>query len=218
MFRLKRQNRNVDNSQKQFDEPLNWTGPGNSGSYNRLVRWYTASAVEQTEGAEFELFWTPKRNWQTMFSGAWMWDAETVSDPSLDILPNSALATVIQNEITFAERLVNAPKYRFNVRTSYTFTEPFFGEHGRGLNVGVGARYSSVMNIQNNVNMWSARGGITAGNYVVFETSVRYPFELMGYQLEAMLNIDNLFDKVYSEGNFGLAPPRSVLLTIGATF
>jgi outer membrane receptor protein involved in Fe transport len=219
-FRLKRENRAVDDQQRQFDEPLNWTGPNRTGTqYSpRTVRWYTASAVEQTEGAEFELFWTPKRNWQTMVSGAWMWDAETVSDASLAVLPNSPLSTIIQNEITFSERLVNAPEFRFNVRTSYTFLEDFVGEHGRGLNVGVGARYASEMNIQNNVNMWSGRGGITAGNYVVFETSLRYPFELFGYQFEGMLNIDNIFDKVYSEGNFGLAPPRSILLTLGMQF
>jgi outer membrane receptor protein involved in Fe transport len=131
---------------------------------------------------------------------------------------NSPLTTIIQNEITFSHRLVNAPEYRFNVRTSYTFTEPVFGDVGRGLNIGVGARYSSVMNIQNTRDMSSAAGGITAGDYTVFEASMRYPFELLGYQLEAMLNIDNIFDKVYSEGNFGLSPPRSVLLTFGARF
>ena len=218
VFRLKRQNRNVDYSQKQFDEPLNWTGPNNSGSYNRIVRWYTASAIEQTEGLEAEVIWTPTRNWQTFISGAWMWDAETLADPSLDIVGNSSTATKIQNEITFSTRLVNAPEFRLNVLTNYTFTEPFLGDLGRGMRLVAGARYASVMNIQNNVNMWSARGGITAGDYVVFEAGVTYPFELFGYKLNARLHIDNLTDKVYSEGNFGLAPPRSYQFTIGATF
>jgi outer membrane receptor protein involved in Fe transport len=218
VFRVTRENRVVDDILRQFEEPLNYQLPGNQGAQSRVVRWYSASATEENEGAEFDAVWTPRRNYQAVISGSWMWSSKTISDPSLAITPTSTEAQRIQNHITFNSRLVNAPEFRFNIFNKYTFTDNFIGEHGRGLSIGGGMRYSSEMNIQNNVNMWSGRGGLTAGDYVVFDAVISYPFEVFGYQLSATLNVNNVTDKEYLEGNYNLADPRSYTFTMGMKF
>lgn len=218
VFRVTRKNRALDDNQRQFEEPLNWTGPGRTGTYNRIVRWYTASAVQQTEGAEFEVIWTPVRNYQAVVSGSWMWDAKTVSDPTLVILPNSSAATKALADIVFSNRLPYAPEYRFNVFQKYTFTDNFLGEFGRGASIGLGTRYSSEIIISNDQNFNVGRGGITAGDYIVFDSVLSYPFEVFGYQMSGTLNIANLTNKKYSEGGYNLAQPRSFMFTLGMKF
>jgi len=218
VFRVNRKNRVLDDTLRQFNEPLNYLLPNNQGAFSRTVRWYSASAEEENEGAEFEVIWTPKRNYQAVISGSWIWRSETVADPSLALTATSTVAQRIQNEITFGSRLVNTPEFRFNVFQKYTFTDNFLGDHGRGFSVGLGTRYSSEINIQNNVNMWTARGGLAAGDYVVFDTVLSYPFEVFGYKMSGTLNVSNLLDKEYSEGNYNLAEPRSYMFTLGMKF
>ncbi|MBL9219588.1 MAG: TonB-dependent receptor plug domain-containing protein [Opitutaceae bacterium] len=218
VFRVNRKNRVLDDTLRQFNEPLNYLLPNNQGGFSRIVRWYSASAEEENEGAEFEVIWTPKRNYQAVVSGSWIWRSETLADPSLALTPTSSAATRIQNEITFSSRLVNTPEFRFNVFQKYTFTDNFIGEHGRGFSIGLGTRYSSEMNIQNNVNMWTARGGLAAGDYLVFDTVLSYPFEVFGYKMSGTLNVSNITDKEYSEGNYNLAEPRSYMFTLGMKF
>ena len=210
----------MDDIQRQFDEPLNWSEPNNTGVQNapRIVRWYTASAVQETEGIEFESIWTPVRNFQSVISGAWMWKAKTVSDPSLEILPTTPAATVISRNIIFGNRIAYAPEYRLNIFSTYTFGNNLVGELGRGLRLSLGARYASEIVISNDQNFNASRGGVTAGDYVVWQSVIGVPFELLGYRFNGSLNIENLTDKIYSEGNFGVAAPRSYLFTLGLKF
>jgi outer membrane receptor protein involved in Fe transport len=218
VFRVNRKNRVLDDTLRQFNEPLNYLLPNKQGSFNRVVRWYSASAEEENEGAEFEVIWTPVRNYQAVVSGSWIWRSETLADPSLALTPTSTTAQRIQNEITFSSRLINTPEYRLNLWQKYTFTDNFVGEFGRGFSVGLGTRYSSEINIQNNVNMWTARGGLAAGDYVVFDTVLSYPFEVLGYKMTGSLRVGNLLDKEYTEGNYNLAEPRNYTFTLGMQF
>jgi outer membrane receptor for monomeric catechols len=142
-----------------------------------------------------------------------MWSAETVSDPTLDV-PAAAVA----RSIVYGNRLPYAPEYRFNIFNRYTFTENFAGEYGRGLTLGLGMRYSSEIIISNDQNFNASRGGLTAGDYVVWQGLVSYPFEVFGYKMSGTLNVDNVLDEEYSEGNFSLAPPRSYMFTLGLRF
>lgn len=217
-YRVTRENRVVDDTQRQFEEPLNYLLPNNGGAQNRIVRWYTASATQENEGMEAEFIWSPIRNYQAVVSGGWMWRSETVSDPSLDILPNSTAGTIISRNIIFGNRLAYAPEYKFNLWNKYTFTRDIVGNYGRGLGLGLGMRYSSDMIISNDQNFNPGRGGIQAGDYVVFQGMVSYPVDVFGYKLTTRLNIDNLTDKNYSEGGYALAPSRSYTLTVGMKF
>jgi len=217
-YRLERAERTVDDGQRQVDENLNWTGPGRTGSYNRLVRWFNNSAVQRSEGAEFEFFWTPVRNYQAVVSGSWMWEAKTVKDPSLDITVISTPAAIITRQIVFGNRLVNAPEYRFNVFQKYTFVDNFVAGYGRGFSAGLGTRYMSEANIAVDQNFNPGRGGLTAGDFVIFDTVFGYPFELFGYKMNTALNVNNVFNTDYSEGGLNLSPGRTWTLTLGMKF
>jgi outer membrane receptor protein involved in Fe transport len=218
LFQSERVDRLAEDIPRQFAEPLNYALPNNAGGFSRTVRWYTDTAHERTRGAEFEAIWTPVRNLQAVISGSWMWEAKLLSDKSIELPPVPTTAQIIQREISYGSRLVNAPEYRFNIWTKYTFDQNFIGEHGRGFSVGLGARYASEINIQNNVNMWTARGGLAAGDYVVFDTTLSYPFEVLGYKMTGSLNVTNLTDKDYLEGNYNLADPRAYRFTLGMKF
>ncbi len=218
VYRVTRENRVVDDRQRQVDEPLNYLLPNRGGPENRIVRWYTASATQENEGIEGELTWSPIRNYQARFSGGWMWSSKTLSDPSLDLVPGAPIGTVISRNIIFGNRLAYAPEFRFNVFNKYTFTNNLVGDFGRGVSLGLGARYSSEIIISNDQNFNAKRGGITAGNYTVFQGLVSYPIEVFGYRMHSSLHIDNMFDREYSEGNFALAAPRSYMLTVGMKF
>ena len=219
LFQVTRQNRTLDDTQRQIDEPLNYLV---NGTFNRVERWFTASAKQQTKGAEFEFIWTPKRNYQAVVSGSWMWSARTLADPSLTVNPQTVGVARIQGlllqDLVLSNRLPFAPKYRLNVFQKYTFADNFFGEHGRGFSAGLGVRYSSEIIIANDLNFNSQRGGLTAGDYVVFDGVLSYPFEVFGYKMSGTLNINNLTDKDYSEGGFNLSPPRSYTFTMGMKF
>lgn len=219
IYRITRENRNLDDITAQVNEPLNYLA---NGTYSRVQRWYSASSEQQTEGFEFEGIWTPKRNFQMVVSGSWMWTAETISDPSLE--PNTttsaaaqAQALIVKN-LVLSNRLPFAPEYRFNIWNKYTFDRDFIGSFGQGASIGLGARYSSEIIISNDINTNSQRGGITAGDYLVWQLNLSYPFEFSGYKMFTSLNIDNATDEKYSEGGMNLSPPRSYLLTVGMQF
>jgi len=218
VFQVTRENRVLDDILRQADEPLNYLLPNKAGAQSRIVRWYTASAKEQTEGLEGEVIWSPVRNYQMVVSGSWMWKAELLEDPSLALTAASTPVQIAQNKISFSSRLINAPEYRFNIWNKYTFDHDIIGKYGRGLSLGLGMRYSSEMNIQNNANFYSANGGLTAGDYVVFDGSVNYPFEVLGYKMFTTLSVSNLTDEEYLEGNYNLAEPRAYKLTLGLQF
>jgi outer membrane receptor protein involved in Fe transport len=219
VYRLTRINRAVDDNQRQFDEPLNYLLPNKQGAQNRVLRWYTATATQENEGMEAEAIWSPIRNYQAVVSGGWMWSSKTLADPTLTtILPTTPATTVIARNIVFGNRLAYSPEFRLNVFNKYTFTNNFAGDFGRGLSVGLGARYSSEILIGVDQNYGPGRGGVTAGNYVTFDSVFSYPMEVLGYKLSGTLHVGNLFDKEYSEGNIGLAPARSYMFTLGLRF
>jgi outer membrane receptor protein involved in Fe transport len=219
IFRLDRENRTVDDSPRQNNEPLNWLGAVNTGTRTtNVVRWFSNDAVERTEGAEFEAVWTPIRNYQAVISGSWIWTADTLADPSvIRVNPNGTVNFI--HDVLFSERLPFVPEYRFNIFQKYTFVDDIIGGFGRGFSAGLGMRYSSEMNISiRDMNFNPKTGGLTAGDYVVFDTVFSYPFEVFGYKMTGTLNVNNVLDEEYSEGGFNLSPPRQWLFTVGMKF
>lgn len=218
VFRLDRENRTVDDVPRQNNDPINWIGAVNVGTFNRVVRWFSNDAVERTEGAEFEAVWTPIRNYQAVISGSWIWTADTLADPSvIRVNPNGSVNFIY--DVLFSERLPFVPEYRFNIFQKYTFVDDIIGGFGRGFSAGLGMRYSSEMNISiRDMNFNPKTGGLTAGDYVVFDTVFSYPFEVFGYKMTGTLNVNNVLDEEYSEGGFNLSPPRQWLFTVGMKF
>lgn len=229
LFRGERENQKLDDAARQSnaEEPFNFSttlfDPGTPGYRTRNFRWRTTDLKNQIEGAEAEVIWTPIRNFQAVINGSWLWTAKTVFDktraapgtPAYDALSAPAK---IASDIYYKARLENVPEFRFNAFAKYSVMENFVGEFGRGLSLGLGMRYSSETVISRSVDFNPLRGGLQAGDYLVFDATVGYPWKLFGYRLSTNLGVYNVTDEEYQEGSYVLSPRRNFVLTNTLSF
>lgn len=225
VFRLDRENEALEDIAREQADPLNWSGPNKTGTFsanNALggVRWFSNTSKRRVEGAEMEFIWTPIRNNQVLVNGSWLWQAETLLDTSINPTANDQ-ATLDKRYYTYQFRMPGTPEFRFNVFNTYTFTTTPL----RGLRASAGLRYASKMNIQNSLAYDSKNGGLTAGDYTVFDANLEFPWEIKGYRIKTGLNVTNVFDKDYADGGgdltagaYSLSPPRTWMLTNTLTF
>ena len=228
-FRGERSNQKLDDGAKQsnLEEPFNFStqlfAPGTPGYNARNFRWRTTDLKNRIEGSEAEVIWTPRRNMQAVINGSWLWTAKTVFDKTRN-QPGSAAYTAaspasrIASDIYYKARLENVPEYRFNFFGKYTLTEDLVGNYGRGVSLGGGMRYSSKTVVSRSVDWNPLTGGYQAGNYMVFDATIGYPWEILGYRLTSSLGIYNVTDKKYSEGSFAMSPARNWLFTTALKF
>jgi outer membrane receptor for ferric coprogen and ferric-rhodotorulic acid len=221
VFRGERTNQRLDDSiaQSNPEEPYNYSttlfSPGTTGYSTRNFRWRTTDLKNRIEGAEAEFIWTPMKNYQAVINGSWLWTAKTVYDktkavPGTPEFNASSANVQANNTIYYGSRIENVPEYRLNMFHKYTFTDGPV----RGASVGVGMRYSSETVISRD-NNWH---GLMAGDFVVFDLNVSYPWEVLGYKIKSTLGIYNVTDKDYMEGRSALAPPRNYLFTNTISF
>jgi hypothetical protein len=247
IFTANRANRKEDDgvAQSNLSEPLNnsqdplliagigrslalgATTPAGYGatSTGRLFRVRAYGNDVRISGTEAEVIWTPQRNLQAVINASWLPTAKLIEDNRpVYAKPGSAgyqTLTAAQKrdaDILWKARIENVPEYRFNVFSKYTFTENIAGTFGRGLAVGAGMRYSSKTVVSRSVDWNPLAGGYQAGDYVVFDFTIGYPWEVLGYRLRSNLGIYNAFDKEYSEGSFALSPARNWLFTNSISF
>ncbi len=239
LFHMFRVNRRIDDSARQLSEPLNGVNNyqyfGPAGTTNapigpngiqyggnlvgaRLLRWRTVGQKDVVEGGEAEAVWTPRRNFQMMINGGWIWKAKTEDAPTVP-KPGSAAynaqtpAAKVASDIYYGARLENVPEFRLNSMSKYTFTEGLLGGWGRGLSVGLGTRYSSKVVIARNVEWNPLNGGLQGGDYFLFDATLSMPWEIYGYRLNTTVTAQNLTDKTYLEGGSSVASPgRQVFL------
>ena len=228
-FRGERENQRLDDGAKQsnLEEPLNFSTDlfpvGSPYRNTRLLRWRTTDLMNRVEGTEAEVIWTPIRNYQAVINGSWLWTAKTVYDktraaPGTAVYNASTPAAKVASDIYYNARLENVPEFRFNIFNKYTFVDGVVNGVARGLNVGVGMRYSSETVVSRFVDWNPLTNGYQAGDYLVFDTTIGYPWELFGYKLNTTLGIYNVTDKKYSEGSFALSPARNFLFRTTLSF
>ncbi|PAW64187.1 MAG: hypothetical protein B9S34_13030 [Opitutia bacterium Tous-C1TDCM] len=219
-FRGERENQMLDDGAKQsnLEEPLNFSTTlfpvGSPYRNTRLLRWRTTDLKNRIQGGEAEVIWSPRRNFQAVINGSWLWTAETVYDktraaPGTDRYNALTPAAKVASDIYYNARIENVPEFRFNFFGKYTFTEGMMNGLGRNANVGLGMRYSSKTVVSRSVDWNPLNGGYHAGDYVVFDLTVGYPWKIMGYQLESMFGLYNVTDEKYSEGSFAQSPARN---------
>lgn len=223
VFRGERENQMLDDGAKQsnLEEPLNFSNdlfPVGSPYRNvRLLRWRTTDLKNRIEGGEAEVIWTPRRNIQAVVNGSWLWTAKTVSDRTRPV-PGSAAynaltpAAKVASDIYYNARIENVPEFRFNFFGKYTFTDGLMNGLGKGLNVGLGMRYSSETVVSRAVDWNPLAGGYQAGDYVVFDLTLAMPWTLGGYRIYSNFGLYNVTDEKYSEGSFALSPARNWVL------
>jgi outer membrane receptor for ferric coprogen and ferric-rhodotorulic acid len=219
-FRGERENQKLDDPAKQsnLEEPLNFSttlfGANSIYRNTRLLRWRTTDLKNRIEGSEAEVIWTPIRNFQAVINGSWLWTAKTVYDktrPKPGTAAYNALtpAGKVSQDIYYGARIENVPEYRLNAFGKYTFTDTAV----RGLQLGGGMRYSSKTVVSRSVDWNPLAGGYQAGDYVVFDATVGYGWEVFGYRLNTSFGVYNVLDEKYSEGSFTQSPARNWLLT-----
>jgi len=228
-FRGERENQMLDdgNRQSNAEEPLNYSSvttsnlfPVGNPYYNaRLLRWRTTDLLNRIEGSEAEVIWTPTRNYQAIINGSWLWTAKTVTDktrarPGTTAYNALNAAGKVASDIYYGARIENVPEYRFNTFHRYTFTDG----PARGVSVGLGARYSSETVVSRTVDWNPLAGGYQAGDYLVFDLTVSYPWEVKGYKINTRVGIYNVLDEEYSEGSFALSPARNWTITNTLSF
>ncbi len=230
-FRGERTDQRLDDAahQSNAEEPLNRSttlfGVGTLGYNARNFRWRTTDLKNRIEGAEAEIIWTPMRNYQAVINGSWLWTAKTVYDKTR-AAPGSAayqaydLTTVGGNnakynaDIYYGARIENVPEYRLNMFHKYTFTDGPV----RGASIGLGIRYSSETVISRSLDWNPLAGGAQSGDFLVFDVTASYPWEIAGYKIKSSLGIYNATDKVYMEGRNVTSPARNFLFTNTVSF
>jgi outer membrane receptor for ferric coprogen and ferric-rhodotorulic acid len=219
-FRGERTNQMLDDpaAQSNLEEPLNFNttlfAPGTLGYNTRVFRWRTTDLKNRIEGSEAEVIWTPLPNFQAVINGSWLWTAKTVYDKSRAQPGSSAYtklgaAAKVASDIYYGARIENVPEYRFNAFGKYTFTDGKV----RGLSLGAGLRYSSETVVSRSVDWNPLKGGYQAGDYLVYDLTVNYPWSISDFKFRTSLGVYNVTDAVYSEGSFALSPARNWLLS-----
>lgn len=219
-FRGERTNQRLDDPAKQanLEEPFNSSttlfAPGTLGYNTRNFRWRTTQLKNRIEGSEAEVIWTPIRNFQAVVNGSWLWTAKTVYDktrPAPGTAAYNALAPAakISQDIYYGARIENVPEFRFNAFGKYTITDGM----ARGAAIGGGVRYSSETVVSRSTDWNPLAGGYQAGDYLVFDVTLSYPWEILGYKIHSSLGVYNVTDEEYSEGSFVISPARNWLLS-----
>ena len=197
IFQAERNNQKLDDSQAQANtsEPFNYSttlfAPDSPYYNTRNFRWRTVGVHNQIRGFEYNITWTPNRNWQTVFNGSWMPQAKTLNDPRY-ANDGSAFA-----KMYYGNRIENVPEFRVNLVSKYTIP----GGPLRKLAGTLMARYMSRTIIARSFDYNPDNGGLTAGNFLVIDAMVSYPWELFGYKLTSSFGMYNIFDRKYIEGN-----------------
>ncbi len=155
----------------------------------------TAAGVTQTKGLETEWVWTPRLNYQALFSASYFFKKNEVSNPS-DV-----------REV--GSHLESVPRYSINLWNKYTFTTgPLRGYFvGGGANA-LGATYEHPS--------WTVP--IKSEPVVLFDAVVGYATKIQNLPFDVRVNVRNLADKHYLNGTFQYGEPRTVILSVGLRF
>ncbi len=147
--------------------------------------------THSSEGIEVDLNMSPLENYQVIFGWAHYFEAKI---------------TESTNRALIGRALTYSPKNTLSLWNRYQFRTGSL----KGLTVALGGRWSEAARMSPNPDRvhilpsFSVLDGMLAYNLKVGERAIR-----------AQLNVRNLADKVYREGNLGMfAPPRSILLTL----
>lgn len=155
---------------------------------------YILAGQEESSGTELDFTWTPLRNYQAVFTYAYMGTARTVSSGDA-------------NQI--GVRLHNMPRHMASLWNKYTFVRGPL----KGLSLGGGVRRVTSFRVHPS---WSVT--IEENGYTRVDALAAYSTTLGGKPLEFALNVENLFDEFYFDGAFEIGNPRSVFGSVTVRF
>lgn len=154
-----------------------------------------AAGETRSEGVETEWVWTPRLNYQALFSASYFFTKEEISNPSDPREIGSPLEAV--------------PRYTAHLWNKYTFTTGRL----RGAYLGGGATALGRIGIHPN---WTVP--IETEPVVTFDVLVGYTTKIREWAVDARVNVRNLADKHYLNGTFQYGEPRMIIGTVGVRF
>jgi iron complex outermembrane receptor protein len=145
--------------------------------------------THSTEGLELDLNMSPLENYQVIFGWARYFQAEI---------------TESTNPALLGRALTYSPKNTISLWNRYQFRR---GPLAR-LSVGLGGRWSESARMSPDPERT-----MRIPSFTVVDAMLAYSFKLAGRDVRTQLNVKNLTDKEYREGNLGMfAAPRTMTL------
>ncbi|HTO02299.1 MAG TPA: TonB-dependent receptor, partial [Opitutus sp.] len=133
---------------------------------------------------------SPFENYQVMLGWAHYFEAEI---------------TESTNPALLGQALTYSPMNTLSLWNRYQFRDGVLD----GLTVGLGGRWSEAARMSPNPDRV-----MIIPEFTVIDAMLAYNFKVAGRDVRAQLNVKNLTDKVYREGNLGMfAAPRSIMLS-----
>lgn len=151
----------------------------------------TPSGLTRTRGYESEIVWTPRNNYQAIFSGSYFTQKEEITNPADAREVGSPLEVV--------------PKYTVSLWNKYTFTEGSL----KGAYVGGGLTAIGPIRIHPS---WTVTVNSEAVALVNLIAGYRTKFSQV--PVDFRVNVDNVTDEKYLNGTFQYGEPRTVTATV----
>lgn len=156
---------------------------------------FIPGGTQAARGAELELYYAPRSNLQFILNYTRLWEANITQDTTQPFIVGA--------------RLRNAPPYSASLWTRYTVDTGRL----RGLFFTGGVRYSGEI-----IPIVNALFSIRQPGYVAVDAGIGYEGKLLGRPVIIGLNIKNLLDREYYDGQWTLADPRTAYLKIQTKF
>jgi hypothetical protein len=161
------------------------------------ISFFTTTGSNKNIGFEGELIWSPMRNFQLIASMTNIYSSKTKNDA----------LTGVERDIILARRIAYSPEYTGSLFGRYTFT----GGKLKGITVGAGARGATSY-----APRYDNFGEPEDFNksYVVGDANVSVPTKIFERPGTIALSVANVFDRLYSTGQFAYAEPRKISLRV----
>jgi outer membrane receptor protein involved in Fe transport len=195
------------------DTAKNGTDPRNIGTevdsnpatanpgVRQRVSWSTPIDGNITAGFETDLVWTPNRNYSLVLGASHLTkNAITVSKP-LGSDPTTNRDFLVLN----GRPLDLAPDDIIRVYQRYAFNSGKL----KGTSVGLGVRYQSEFWPQSSSSNW----GLVFPAFTVCDVTLGYDTKIWGKKVDFLLNVNNVLDSLYIEGQRVFGAPREFFLS-----
>lgn len=158
--------------------------------------YFIAGGSERSEGVELEVFYAPTRNYQTVLGVTHLWTAGTVANVENPNLVGRGLQFTPETTVSFWNR--------------YTFTSGRL----RNLTLGGGIRYNGEHEALANLDWFK----IINPSWIRVDAMAAYETRLFGRRTHFQLNIENLTDEYYYDGEYVAGRPLSATFRVRFTF
>jgi outer membrane receptor protein involved in Fe transport len=174
------------------------TNPGVRG----WVQWLRTIDGNISEGFETDLVWTPTPNYSLVLGASHLTKNEiTVNRP-----PTNDPVQLREYLVVNGRPLDLAPDDMIRVFQRYVFTSGIL----EGASVGLGVRYQSSFMPQGSSVNW----GLVFPGYTVGDLVLGYDTRLWGRNVAFTLNVDNVTNSTYIEGQRVFGAPREFFLSM----